>query len=228
MLKSQELHSATEKNNPTKSKRQLAAKRTTAQVSRWLHIYLSMVSFVIVLFFSVTGLTLNHADYLAGEVKTTTEKGKLNVAWVNATDTLHIAKLEVVEYLRKTNNIKGELSEFRIDDAECSLSFKGPGYGADVFIDRATGAYELSLMRAGMLPRPLHFAGSFAKLRFLSVRAKMEVARGLLAVRRDYQCRQDLDQITMLDWLQEKRQGSQAVERFWRQVLVSAVLKILG
>lgn len=149
MLKSQELHSATEKNNPTKSKRQLAAKRTTAQVSRWLHIYLSMVSFVIVLFFSVTGLTLNHADYFAGEVKTTTEKGKLNVAWVNATDTLHIAKLEVVEYLRKTNNIKGELSEFRIDDAECSLSFKGPGYGADVFIDRATGAYELSLMRAG-------------------------------------------------------------------------------
>lgn len=82
---------------------------------------------------------------------------------------------------------------------------------------------RLSLMRAGMLPRPLHFAGSFAKLRFLSVRAKMEVARGLLAVRRDYQCRQDLDQITMLDWLQEKRQGSQAVERFWRQVLVSAI-----
>jgi hypothetical protein len=98
-----------------------------------------MISFAIVLFFSVTGLTLNHADYFAGALKTTTEKGMLHAAWVNPTDTTRIAKLEVVEYLRKTNQLK----------AECSLSFKGPGYGADVFIDRTTGAYEISLMRAG-------------------------------------------------------------------------------
>lgn len=147
MLKSQKSSSATEKNNS--GKRSLGVRRNIAQLSRWLHIYLSMISFAIVLFFSVTGLTLNHAEYFAGESKTSIEKGTLNAAWVNAADTLHIAKLEVVEYLRKTNSIKGELSEFRIDDAECSLSFKGPGYGADVFINRATGAYEISLMRAG-------------------------------------------------------------------------------
>lgn len=147
MLKSQKLLSVTEKNNG--SKRKLVLRRNVAQVSRWLHIYLSMISFAIVLFFSVTGLTLNHADYFAGALKTTTEKGMLHAAWVNPTDTTRIAKLEVVEYLRKTNQLKGELSEFRIDDAECSLSFKGPGYGADVFIDRTTGAYEISLMRAG-------------------------------------------------------------------------------
>lgn len=82
---------------------------------------------------------------------------------------------------------------------------------------------RLSLMRAGMLPRPLHFTGSFAKLHFLSVRAKVDVARGLLAVRRDYHRRDDLDEISMLDWLREKRQGAEAIERFWRQVLVSAI-----
>ena len=149
MLKSQKFLSATEKNNG--SKRNLVLRRNVAQVSRWLHIYLSMISFAIVLFFSVTGLTLNHADFFAGALKTTTEKGRLNAAWVNATDTMRIAKLEVVEYLRKTNHLKGELSEFRIDDAECSLSFKGPGYGADVFIDRTTGTYEISLMRSGIV-----------------------------------------------------------------------------
>jgi hypothetical protein len=69
-----------------------------------------MISFAIVLFFSVTGLTLNHADYFAGALKTTTEKGMLHAAWVNPTDTTRIAKLEVVEYLRKTNQLKGELS----------------------------------------------------------------------------------------------------------------------
>jgi zeta-carotene desaturase len=33
----------------------------------------------------------------------------------------------------------------------------------------------------------------------------------------------DLDNISMLDWLKEKRQPARAVERFWRQVLVSAI-----
>ena len=80
-----------------------------------------------------------------------------------------------------------------------------------------------SVMRAGALPPPLHFTESFARLRFLSLKAKMDVARGMLAVRSEYRSRKDLDRITMLDWLREKRQGQQAIERFWRQVLVSAI-----
>jgi squalene-associated FAD-dependent desaturase len=80
-----------------------------------------------------------------------------------------------------------------------------------------------SVMRAGLMPAPLHFTESFARLRFLSVKAKMDVARGLLAVRSEYRKRKDLDRITMLDWLREKRQCEQAIERFWRQVLVSAI-----
>ena len=37
-----------------------ALKRRLAKYSRWLHIYVSMTSFVIVFFFAVTGWTLNH------------------------------------------------------------------------------------------------------------------------------------------------------------------------
>ena len=33
---------------------------------RWLHIYLSMFSLAVVLFFSVTGITLNHPDWFFG------------------------------------------------------------------------------------------------------------------------------------------------------------------
>ncbi len=80
-----------------------------------------------------------------------------------------------------------------------------------------------SVMKAGAFPAPLHFTESFARLRFLSLKAKMDVARGLLAVRSEYQTRHDLDRITMLEWLREKRQGTQAIDRFWRQVLVSAI-----
>ncbi|HML15676.1 MAG TPA: hydroxysqualene dehydroxylase HpnE, partial [Bryobacteraceae bacterium] len=80
-----------------------------------------------------------------------------------------------------------------------------------------------STLRAGILPFPLHFAKSFWDLKFLSAKEKLAVARGVLAIRREYGRRDDLDRITMRQWLEEKRQPPRAIDRFWRQVLVSAI-----
>jgi zeta-carotene desaturase len=82
---------------------------------------------------------------------------------------------------------------------------------------------RVSTLRRGVLPAPLHFTGSFLRLRFLEPGDKLAIARGLLALRRERAQRDDLDRITMLDWLREKRQTPRAIERFWRQVLVSAI-----
>ena len=82
---------------------------------------------------------------------------------------------------------------------------------------------RVSEMKRGFLPAPLHFTGSFAKLHFLSMTDKMSVASGLLAVKYEYGKRADLDQISMADWLREKKQTRGAVDRFWRQILVSAI-----
>lgn len=133
------------------SKRRNALNRNFATAARWVHIYGSMISFAIVLFFSVTGITLNHPDFFAGEMKTVQEKGKLNPAFVNTKDTLHIAKLQIVEALRQAHGIKAPVSEFRIEDDQCTVSFKGPGYAADAFIERNTGNYEITLLKAGVI-----------------------------------------------------------------------------
>jgi squalene-associated FAD-dependent desaturase len=82
---------------------------------------------------------------------------------------------------------------------------------------------RVSVLRRGALPAPFHFTGSFAGLSFLDKWDKLAIARGLLALRRERARRTDLDRITMLEWLHEKRQTPRAIERFWRQVLVSAV-----
>jgi squalene-associated FAD-dependent desaturase len=82
---------------------------------------------------------------------------------------------------------------------------------------------RLSTMKRGLLPAPLHFTESFATLKFLSLADKFSVASGLLSVRFEYGKRTDLDRISMLDWLHEKKQTPAAIERFWRQVLVSAI-----
>ncbi|HWB26172.1 MAG TPA: PepSY-associated TM helix domain-containing protein [Chitinophagaceae bacterium] len=120
-------------------------------LSRWLHIYLSMASFAIIFFFAVTGLTLNHAEKFGGEVHTKEGKGKMNVSWVKVADTTKIDKLAIVEYLRNTHSIHAALADFRIDDEQCTASFKGPGYAADVFINRDDGTYDIQETSAGFV-----------------------------------------------------------------------------
>lgn len=80
-----------------------------------------------------------------------------------------------------------------------------------------------STLGAGLLPAPAHFTESFLKMSCLSLADKLTLGRGVLALRREYRNRQDLDRITMLDWLREKNQTPRAIDRFWRQILVSAI-----
>lgn len=128
-----------------------ASKRKLAGISRWLHIYLSMVSFAIVLFFSVTGITLNHADTMQGETKTLQVKGKLNAAWVQSPDTNKVEKLLIAEYFRNQYAVKGAVNDLRIDEDQISIAYKGPGYEAVAFINRTSGEYELFVAQTGFV-----------------------------------------------------------------------------
>ncbi len=125
-------------------------KKKTAYLSRWLHIYLSMVSFFILLFFAITGITLNHTEWFVDQQKTSTAKGKLTLEWVKGKDSTNVSKLEVVEYIRKKHGIGGAVSEFTSDEYQCTISFNGPGYTADVFVNREDGSYDISETRTGI------------------------------------------------------------------------------
>ncbi|MBK5290721.1 MAG: FAD-dependent oxidoreductase [Acidobacteriia bacterium] len=81
---------------------------------------------------------------------------------------------------------------------------------------------RVSTFQAGPLPAPLHFTGSFLSMGCLPLADKFGIARALSAIRRERH-RKDLDTITMLDWLRQHRQTPIAIERFWRQILVSAI-----
>jgi len=85
-----------------------------------------------------------------------------------------------------------------------------------------------SVLKAGALPAPFHFTGSFLRFHALSLADKIAIGRGLLAVRKEYRQRADLDRMSMSAWLREKKQTQRAIERFWGPVLVSAVNEDLG
>jgi hypothetical protein len=126
-------------------------RRRCASFFRWLHIYLSMISFGILFFFAVTGLTLNHPDWFSsGKQSTTQRKGKLDPKWTKVPDAA-VDKLEIVERLRRDHGIKGAVSEFRVEESQCAVSFKGPGYSADASVNRDTGEYELTETRLGFV-----------------------------------------------------------------------------
>jgi hypothetical protein len=116
-----------------------------AHVARWLHTYLSMLSFAILLFFAVTGLTLNHAEWLDTQQRPAVFHGTLNKNWVNTPDLGAIAKDELVNYFRRRYRTRGALSDIHVDGDQCEVLFKGPGYEADAVIDRKTGNYDLTV-----------------------------------------------------------------------------------
>ena len=124
-------------------------KRRTAIVTRWLHIYLSMVSFAVVLFFAVTGLTLNHAEALSHGEVVRTLTGSLSASEVGSRD--HPDTLAIVEHIRNTDHVHGAVNDLRIEDEAISFSFRGPGYSADTTVDRSTRSYQVVETRAGFV-----------------------------------------------------------------------------
>jgi len=114
-------------------------------VLRWLHIYSSMVSLLVVLFFAATGVTLNHPDWLAGE-RTEEVSGTLPSAWKTAKG---IDWLVVAEHLRAAHGVHGTVADRTEDDRQGALTFRAPGYSADCFIDVRTGSYKLTVSYQG-------------------------------------------------------------------------------
>jgi hypothetical protein len=110
-----------------------------------------MFSFAVLLFFAVTGLTLNHQEWFSGQQRTVQYKGNLDPKWMRTANAEGVAKLEIVEHLRLVHHITAALSDFRVEDSQCTVSFKGPGYSADAFIDRAAGSYEVTENRMGFV-----------------------------------------------------------------------------
>jgi zeta-carotene desaturase len=89
------------------------------------------------------------------------------------------------------------------------LNFVRPGGAVDV-------------LAPGLLPAPFHMLGSFLRFQALPLGDRRRVMLGLGALLRERH-RADLDTFTMQQWLLEKRMTPDAINRFWRPILVSAL-----
>lgn len=109
--------------------------------TRLAHVYTSMIAFIVVLFFALTGITLNHPDWAFGTSPTrSVATGTLPANTV--TDGV-VDWLNVAEYFRNTKGVRGSVADHRGDDTEGSISFKGPGYQADATFKMDSRSYQL-------------------------------------------------------------------------------------
>ena len=125
------------------------ASRATQKWSRIVHAYASMISLLIVLFFSATGLTLNHPTWTLGAGPSRSEvKGTLPSEWKAGED---IDWLVVSDYLRAEYSVRGDVVEKTFDAAQGTITYKGPGYQASAFINPDDGTFDLTTEAQGIL-----------------------------------------------------------------------------
>jgi len=126
---------------------------------RLLHIYASMAVVVALLFYAVTGITLNHPDWQspvgqqsqALELQLPAELRALDFS----DDQLQnaAAALQIADWLRATQQVQGAVFNFNVDGDEqlLELDFKRPAGFTNAEIELATGIVHFNSEDAGFL-----------------------------------------------------------------------------
>jgi hypothetical protein len=124
-------------------------RRLLLKWTRTLHIYVTMLGLLLVLFFAVTGFMLNHGEWFAlHEARTHTAEGVLPTPILEGPD-----KLAVVERLRDDFGATGALDSFETDEDTLKVVFKSPGRQTEATIQRADGRTEVTYESWGLLGR---------------------------------------------------------------------------
>lgn len=130
--------------HPHKSPRAIAQKWV-----RHLHGWLSMTSLLVVLFFALTGITLNHPTWFgAGTPQTSTVSGTLPASALPAGQADPLA---VSEYLRANVGVTGQVTTHTETATGGTIDYEGPGTTASVEYASGTGAYTVRSTSYGLV-----------------------------------------------------------------------------
>ncbi|PSV52059.1 PepSY-associated TM helix domain-containing protein [Photobacterium sp. GB-1] len=130
--------------------------------ARRLHIYISMALLLIVLFFAITGITLNRPELFVSDTPSVTEqKITIPTSLLSSEQGPFVPnKSALISYLSKHTDVRGTASGIEIFtdlegdelvEGEISLDYKGPGYNAVVFIDMTTAQANIEITNYGVI-----------------------------------------------------------------------------
>lgn len=130
--------------------------------ARRLHIYISMALLLVVLFFAITGITLNRPHLFVSQSPNVVEQ-QLDIPHAllrSEKGPFSPNRSALIAYLAKHGDVSGTPSAIDIFtdvdggellEGEISLDYKGPGYSATVFIDMTTAQATIESTNYGVI-----------------------------------------------------------------------------
>ncbi|MEZ8549093.1 PepSY-associated TM helix domain-containing protein [Vibrio cyclitrophicus] len=136
--------------------------RAVQSWARRLHVYISMALLFVVLFFSVTGITLNRPELFEStqpNIQRSTLTLPTNLFMIQE-GRLKADETAFETFLFKEANLSGvpsgldiyaEIEDGELLIGEVSMDFKGPGYNASVFVDVTSEMVEVETTNYGVI-----------------------------------------------------------------------------
>jgi hypothetical protein len=120
--------------------------------SRWLHGYLSAFAFLSLMFFSATGLVLNHQDWLDRlQPKDVMSVTMVDPATLAAATRLTDPGPALAKAVAAKALLLGAYKSAEIADGEALIRLEGTKGTSDIAVDLATGKAEIMLSRRPLL-----------------------------------------------------------------------------
>ncbi|MEQ1633802.1 MAG: PepSY-associated TM helix domain-containing protein [Planctomycetota bacterium] len=114
------------------------------QVLRTVHIHLSLASFVLLVFFALSGVLLVHAESLGLDLAHADDKRGTIAESAVRTD-----RLVLVEALRREGAV-GAVTDFDDGDDEIRVTFERPSQRCDARVEKSSGEFSLTIESRGL------------------------------------------------------------------------------
>jgi hypothetical protein len=121
------------------------------RLCRMLHAYLSAFAFLALIFFSITGLLLDHPDWLAGRARETEVKLTLPPAVLAEAARAKDPNAALAAAVARMTPMVGAYRSGEAEDGQANLRFEGVKGASTILLDTKTGQAEVTVEHATAL-----------------------------------------------------------------------------
>ena len=116
--------------------------------ARYVHGWLSAFAFIVLIFFSVTGLLLNHPEWFKPATDENTETIQLSNEFLAKIKGQENPSQQIVDYVRQNHAVIGRYKSGEVMDNEVMIHLESPAGSSDIWVTLDNGQAELTLKPA--------------------------------------------------------------------------------
>jgi hypothetical protein len=121
------------------------------RLCRMLHAYLSAFAFIALIFFSITGLLLDHPDWLAGRARETEVRLTIPAAVLAQAKAAKDPNAVLAADIARRTRLVGAYRSGEAEDGQANLRFEGVKGASTILLDLATGQADITVEHATAL-----------------------------------------------------------------------------